>query len=108
VAQRLPELKIYHRFRPRSEHDEFLASIHPVQLHNYLRFACYYLPDDLLAQVFRYYARLYPDTFGPVWSRLHASDVWERRVALAGALPHDFRWFAERFPCVWNPGDGKI
>jgi glycosyltransferase involved in cell wall biosynthesis len=98
----VPDLQIYHRFRPRAEHDAFLASIDHVQLHNYLRFACYYLPHDLLPQTCDYYARLHPGTFRQVWSDLYGSDVWERRAVLSGVLRRDFRWFAAHFPCLWN------
>jgi glycosyltransferase involved in cell wall biosynthesis len=94
-----PELCIQHRFRPRAEHDAFLADIAAVQLRNYLRFAAYYLPDEQLSRTCDFYARRHPDDFGRVWAELYAGDVWERRARLR-QLPRDFGWFAEKFPLI--------
>jgi glycosyltransferase involved in cell wall biosynthesis len=98
----VPELRIHHRFRPRVEYDAFLASITPIQVHNCLRFACYYLPDDLLARTCDYYARLHPREFSQIWTDLYGSDVWGRRANYLGHLPRDFRWFAGKFPLLWH------
>jgi hypothetical protein len=93
----VPELHIYHRFRPRSEHDKFCTSIKELLLHNSLRFACYYLPDDLLAFTYEYYARVRPDIFRKCLAELAMTDVWARRAELCRELPLDFRWFAKKF-----------
>jgi glycosyltransferase involved in cell wall biosynthesis len=95
-----PGLRIHHRFRPRVEHDAFLASITPIQVRNYLRFACYYLPDDLLIHTCDYYARLAPEMFNRLWTDLHGSDVWLRRATFSHHLAHDFVWFARKFPLL--------
>jgi len=98
----VPELRIHHRFRPRAAHDAFLASISPIQLRNYLRLACYYLPEDLLARTCGYYAHLAPETFNHLWADLYGSDVWDRRATLARHLPRDFQWFAKKFPLLYD------
>jgi glycosyltransferase involved in cell wall biosynthesis len=98
----LPELRIHHRFRPRAEHDALLASISSVQVHNYLRFACYYLPDDLLPHTCDYYAHLAPEIFHHLWAGLYSTDVWFRRATLSSQLPRDFYWFARRFPLLYE------
>ena len=54
----VPELRVHHRFRPRAEADAWIASISPLLIRNYMRFACYYLPDDLLTHTCNYYAHL--------------------------------------------------
>jgi glycosyltransferase involved in cell wall biosynthesis len=98
----LPELRIHHRFRPRTEHEAFLASIGPIQMRNYIRFACYYLPDELLERTRYYYSKLASDIFGQVWRELYGSDVWHRRATLAQILPRNFSWFATTFPVLYN------
>lgn len=97
----LPQLELAHRFRPRAEHRSYLADIRQRQLANYLRFATYYLPDELLEQTCLYYQRREADLFPSVWRSLAASDVWSRRAVLAG-LPRNFAWFAACFPLMWQ------
>jgi len=94
----VPELQVYHHFRPSAAHDAFWASNSVLLSGNYLRFACYYLPDDLLARCFDYYANLAsaPRDFDNCIAKLNMSDVWLRRAELK-QLPHDFRWFLNRF-----------
>ena len=98
----LPELQLFHRFRPRAELDAYLAAMGELQLGNYLRFACYYLPDELLARTCEYYARHRPDHFPQSWAALAHGDVWSRRAELA-RLPRNFEWFAATFPPLWQP-----
>jgi glycosyltransferase involved in cell wall biosynthesis len=98
----VPELRIHHRFRPRTEADAWLASISPILVSNYMRFACYYLPDDLLAHTRDYYAHLAPGTFDQLWADLYGSDVWVRRATLSRQLPRDFRWFVGKFGLLWQ------
>jgi glycosyltransferase involved in cell wall biosynthesis len=93
----VPDLLVRHRFRPRAEHAAFLAPNSAIHLQNYLRFACYYLPDNLLSQTCDYYANLAPLMFDHLWAGVYGSDVWQRRAALSRQLPHDFSWFASKF-----------
>jgi GT2 family glycosyltransferase len=93
----VPDLAIWHRFRPKAVHDNFLSSIMPVLCSNYLRFACYYLPEDLLAETYRHYSRTCPKVFDSFTSELASGGVWARRAQLRGRLPRDFRWFAGMF-----------
>lgn len=93
----VPELLIGHRFRPKAEHDKFLSSIGPVFRRNYLRFACCYLPEDLLAQTYAYYARAAPDDFDSCIAELVDAGVWSERAALQRRRVQDFRWFARKF-----------
>jgi glycosyltransferase involved in cell wall biosynthesis len=93
----VPQLQIYHRFRPRSEYDAFHASNSAVLLKNYIRFACYYLPQNLLARTYEYYHQLSPTEFTNALANLETSDVWIKRAALARQLPRNFQWFALKF-----------
>jgi glycosyltransferase involved in cell wall biosynthesis len=93
----VPELQIYHRFRPREEHTAFCTSIGHVLLHNYLRFAAYYLPEHLLSRTYAYYAHGYPYQIDSCLRYLAASDAWVRRAQLKKDLPFDFDWFARKF-----------
>jgi glycosyltransferase involved in cell wall biosynthesis len=97
----LPGLEFAHHFRPRAEHQTYVAAMRELQLANYLRFACYYLPEDLLGRAREHYAKREPALFPNVWKRLAASDVWRRRVELA-KLPRSFAWFAACFPLMWQ------
>jgi GT2 family glycosyltransferase len=92
----VPDLLIFHRFRPRDEFDAFLRSIDGAMRRKYLRFACYYLPEELLKETYEHYAAQAPDDFGACLVELEAGAVWARRAELK-KLPHDFRWFARRF-----------
>jgi len=93
----LPDLLIRHRFRPEAEQDAFCASINPLLIRNFLRFSCYYLPEDLLTRTYDYYAALSPDDFESCMSELVRGGVWTRREQLHKELPLDFRWFARKF-----------
>jgi glycosyltransferase involved in cell wall biosynthesis len=94
----VPELQLYHHFRPRAAHDAFWASNRLLLSGNYLRFACYYLPDDLLARCYDYYANLAsePRNLDNSIASPNMSDVWSRRAELE-QLPRDFRWYLNRF-----------
>jgi glycosyltransferase involved in cell wall biosynthesis len=104
----LPELRIHHRFRPRAEHHAYLASISAIQVRNYLRFACYYLPDNLLSQSCDYYANLAPGKFKQLWEDVYGSDVWKRRATISRQLPRDFTWFARKFPLLRDKNSALI
>jgi glycosyltransferase involved in cell wall biosynthesis len=92
----VPELEIQHRFRPKAEHDAYRTSIRGALLANYLRFACYYLPWELLEQTYAYYSHSSPKDFQPCMDGIVAHGVWKRRADLAN-LPLDFGWFLRRF-----------
>jgi len=93
----VPDLLVGHRFRPKDEHSKFLASIGSVLRRNYLRFACLYLPEDLLAQTYAHYARAAPDDFESCMAELVSAGVWSERAALQRRLMRDFRWLARKF-----------
>lgn len=92
----VPDLLIRHWFRPRAEYDEFRRSISGALLRNYLRFACYYLPEEMLKQTYEHYAALAPKDFDACMAKLVESGVWARRAQLE-QLPRDFRWFVRKF-----------
>ena len=93
----VPDLRLTHRFRPRAEHQSYLASHGATFRRNYLRFACCYLPDEMLLQTYQHYFDLAPLDFTPCLTELEASGVWQQREQLRRALPLDFRWFARKF-----------
>jgi glycosyltransferase involved in cell wall biosynthesis len=95
----LPELAILHRFRPKTTFAAFLSVNATVLNHNYLKFACYYLPEPLLAESYRYYRQRSPDDFDSFTKGLEKGRVWERRAHLQRSLPKNFHWFASTF-CV--------
>jgi glycosyltransferase involved in cell wall biosynthesis len=102
----VPELYIGHRFRPKGDHDAFLSANNSLLRRNYLRFACCYLPDDLLMQTFQHYKAIAPDEFNACLASLAATGVWAQREQLQRKLPLDFRWFAHRFGLRY-PQQGK-
>lgn len=94
----LPSLVVRHRFRSVGELQESLnANLHLV-LHNRLRFALLYLPDDVALYVLRDMAAHYP---GHVVARacglVASSDVWRRRSMLRKHELFTFSWLARRF-----------
>jgi glycosyltransferase involved in cell wall biosynthesis len=93
----VPELWVYHRFRPKREYDAFRNSISDVLISNYLRFACYYLPQDLLMQAYQHYSTQIPDDFDSCMGKLVASGVWSRREQLHRTLPLNMSWLINRF-----------
>lgn len=93
----IPALQITHRFKPRDELQSYLAAHEATLRRNYLRFACYYLPDELLLQTYRHYYDLAPDDFTNSLTELQGRGVWEQREKLRRALPFDFNWFAQKF-----------
>jgi glycosyltransferase involved in cell wall biosynthesis len=93
----IPDLVIYHWFRPRPDYDNFRSPIRPIMLRNYLRFACYYLPTDLLHRAYNYFAELMPSDFEVVLRTLIETGVWNRRIDLQRRLPRDFSWLVRQF-----------
>jgi glycosyltransferase involved in cell wall biosynthesis len=98
----IPELIIYHHFRPKAEHASFCASIRHVLLHNYLRFAVYYLPEDSLSRTIAYYRALYPGDIDATLSIIQNGDAWTRRDKLRNDLPYDFGWFTRVFAPAYD------
>ena len=94
----LPRLIVRHRFRTASERQEtFIANLHFV-LHNRLRFALLYLPDDVALYVLRDMAAHYPDqVIARACSLVTASDVWRRRSLLRRQEVLTFTWFTRKF-----------
>ena len=97
----VPNLVISHRFRPEKERELFHSSNSSILLPNYLRFACYYLPEQLLMRSYRYFSELMRDDFEPCLARLEAEGVWARREQLKG-FPRDFKWFIRKFRLMEN------
>ena len=95
----VPDLAIHHHFRPRAQFDAFRESIKHILVRNYLRFSCYYLPEDLLLRTYHYYAGLAPTEFERCIAEGVPQASWGRREELA-RLPFDFNWFATRFNLI--------
>jgi glycosyltransferase involved in cell wall biosynthesis len=93
----LPDLAILHRFKPKTMLSTFLSANSTVLNHNYLRFACYYLPEALLADSYQYYWRQSPDDYDSFSRELEKGAIWERRAHLRRTLPKNFDWFASAF-----------
>ena len=96
----VPELAIGHRFRPTTEQNQFLCAHGQLLRSNYLRFACCYLPEDLLLRTYDFYAGLAPEEFNACLAQLVAAGVWTQRETLQRKLRRDFRWFATRFAMI--------
>jgi hypothetical protein len=93
----VPDLLVEHRFRPRSQFSAFRHSISDILIRNALRFACLYLPEDLLLDTYDYYLPRLGEDFERTMDELVAEGVWERRAQLARTFCFDFNWYARRF-----------
>jgi hypothetical protein len=93
----LPDLLVQHRFRPRREHSAFLSSIRATLMGNFLRFAYYYLPPELLAQTYAHYSAADPECFDTCLADILSDGAGNRRIELQQTLAFDFQWFARRF-----------
>jgi GT2 family glycosyltransferase len=94
----LPGLTVWHRFRSAEERRLSLAANLHFVLHNRLRFALLYLPDDMALSVLREMATDYPGrTVAKVCDLVAASDVWRRRVTLRKHELFSFGWFSRKF-----------
>lgn len=93
----VPDLVVGHRFRPPQERSRFHQLNQQVLLRNYVRFACSYLPEDLLTCALDFYAQALDGDFGPCMAELQRQGIWDRRAQLQRGLPHDFTWYARRF-----------
>jgi GT2 family glycosyltransferase len=96
----VPDLVVGHRFRPPQERSRFDQLNQQVLLRNYVRFACSYLPEDLLTDALDLYAQALGGEFGPYMAELQHQGIWDRRAQLQRGLPRDFTWFAQRFGLV--------
>jgi hypothetical protein len=93
----VPELLVFHRFRPRNVYEAYRRSISEVLICNYLRFACYYLPEDLLKITYDHYHQFAASRFDQYMLSIVSAGVWQRRHQLQQSLPRDFTWLARRF-----------
>jgi glycosyltransferase involved in cell wall biosynthesis len=89
----LPDLLVSHRFRPAGTRSDFHTANQRTLMKNYVRFACSYLPDDLLRKSFEEFARtLGADAFDSCMEELVREGVWDRRTQLRMVLRRDFTW----------------
>ncbi|TYL73226.1 glycosyltransferase family 2 protein [Bradyrhizobium cytisi] len=102
----VPELLISHRFRPRSDVGSFLQDNSAVLHRNYLRFACCYLPKELLVQTYDYYATLAPAALASWLAEVASNGIWNHRARLHQSFSRDFRWFADKFSLLKERCDG--
>ena len=93
-----PELLVQHRFRPSEKRSDFHTANQRVLLKNYVRFACSYLPEDVLDNSMEYFASVMgPRDFNSCIAELVKEGIWERRAQLRQVLRHDFAWFSRKF-----------
>lgn len=100
----LPDLGVFHRFKPPEERRAFLREVRTDMVHNSLRFGLIYLDERSSLEMIRHHATKFPEHAGTAMRALAASDVWDRRAQLARELPRSFEWFVERFDLVDQVG----
>lgn len=93
----VPALSVAHRFRSQTDISQFQRQNYRVLLTNYVRFACSYLPDEMLKSVLEFYERVMDADFDSSMEELVGHGIWDRRALLMELLPLDFSWFASRF-----------
>ena len=94
----LPGLLVWHRFRSAYERQQTLITNLHFVLHNRLRLALLYLPDDVVLQVMRDMATRYPGTaVAQACDLVASSDVWRRRSFLRERELLTFGWFSRKF-----------
>ncbi len=103
----LPYLTVYHRFRPPQDRESFQDTHKSVLLPNYMRFGCYYLPNDLLKVTLSYFAALIGKDFHGWMADLDRQGVWKRRAELTETLPLSFSWLAQKFHLGSGEGNFK-
>jgi glycosyltransferase involved in cell wall biosynthesis len=96
----LPDLLVQHRFRPEREHAAFVSSIQATLLRNFLRFAYYYLPHELLERTYAHYTAVAPEVFNSCLAAILSDGAGNRRIELQQKLAFDFQWLARRFGLV--------
>jgi GT2 family glycosyltransferase len=93
----LPDLHVYHRFRFKSDREQFEAQNNLVLLRNYLTFACCYLPEPLLPRAFHYFSLVLGHHLRTFLADLEVSGIWGRRSQIKQSLPRSFDWYIDRF-----------
>lgn len=86
-CQVVPSSSAYHLFRSAFPYDVQLAGI----LSNTLRLGILHFDRERLNRLVRHHARR--KAFAGTWTRLLASDAWQRRAELAELRARDFAWF---------------
>jgi hypothetical protein len=105
----LPGLIVRHRFRSAAERRLSLAANLHFVLHNRLRFALLYLPDDAVLIVLRELAAHYPSqAVARACDLVAASDVWRRRTTLRKHELFGFEWFSRKFGLESQTGHRDI
>lgn len=94
----LPDLVVFHHFRPSSQLAAFLKTFEQVITPNYIRFALLYLDTAMAIPVLKFYAAGHPAQFREMLVRVLSNGVWERREELKRVLKYDFGYFLRRFP----------
>jgi len=93
----VPQLLVYHRFRPSHDRAKFQELNSRTLVKNYLRFACYYLPQELQVRVYEHYAALSPHDLEAFLTQPDRDKIWSHRKQLMGRLPLSFHWYLSNF-----------
>jgi glycosyltransferase involved in cell wall biosynthesis len=93
----LPELVLFHHFRPRSRHAAFLGQFQEVFARNYIRFGLLYLDAPIAVQMLHFYAAGYPMKFRNMLAHVVNHGVWGRREELKRILRYDFADYLRHF-----------
>jgi glycosyltransferase involved in cell wall biosynthesis len=93
----LPQVEIFHRFKPQAERKQFVEELRPYMIHNSLRFGMLYLSELAILQMIRHFAMKFPNRIQKALRMVENSDVWQRRDFLSKHLRYDFHWFIKRF-----------
>jgi glycosyltransferase involved in cell wall biosynthesis len=94
----IPTLEVRHRFRSAAEREAKLRENLGLALHNRLRFALLYLPNDLVLRMVRDMTIDYPaEAVTKACALVASSDVWRRRSLLRKKELFSFGWFSRKF-----------
>ena len=93
----VPNLLVWHRFRPRAVYRPYVEHIRAEIVHNRLRFGFLYLSETTAMQVLRFHALRFPQATTRAVELLRQSDIWDRRARLEVRRVRDFAWFLRRF-----------
>ena len=102
----LPGLIVRHRFRSAEERRLSLAANLHFVLHNRLRFALLYLPDDAALMVLSMAVHYPSRAVARACDLVAASDVWRRRTTLRKHELFSFGWFSRKFGLESQDGTG--
>jgi GT2 family glycosyltransferase len=100
-----PDHVVLHRFKTAPQRAAFIRQVRKFHIHNNMRFGLLYLTRPQALEMLRHLAMKFPKHAPQALELLSGSDVWVRRERLAHRLPHDFRWFVERFKLRNQNGD---